>query len=158
MTDDTMIDALPPATENAESGSGFLNAPWPVAAIELLSAKWKKGVSARAIAELLCDLGHPATKNSVLGKARRLGLGVHDNAIWTKDTLRIKPKPIVGMVNDKGCRWPIGDPGQKGFRFCEDAGVVPGKPYCELHAKIAYRKPEPHEAVPGVKRRVAVMA
>jgi GcrA cell cycle regulator len=35
------------------------------------------------------------------------------------------------------CCWPIGEPGTKGFRFCDEVSV-PGKPYCEEHVKLAY--------------------
>ena len=35
------------------------------------------------------------------------------------------------------CCWPIGEPGTKTFRFCDDLSM-PGKPYCDEHAKIAY--------------------
>jgi GcrA cell cycle regulator len=37
------------------------------------------------------------------------------------------------------CCWPIGEPGTKAFRFCDDRSE-PGKPYCEDHAKLAYVK------------------
>ena len=37
------------------------------------------------------------------------------------------------------CCWPIGEPGSKGFRFC-DAATVPGKPYCATHTGRAYVK------------------
>ena len=35
------------------------------------------------------------------------------------------------------CQWPIGDPQEKEFRFC-DALTVEGKPYCQEHCDIAY--------------------
>jgi GcrA cell cycle regulator len=35
------------------------------------------------------------------------------------------------------CCWPIGEPGKPSFHFC-NASSVPGKPYCEDHAAIAY--------------------
>jgi GcrA cell cycle regulator len=35
------------------------------------------------------------------------------------------------------CCWPIGEPGTKTFRFCDDRSVA-GKPYCDEHAKLAY--------------------
>ncbi|MBV9655805.1 MAG: GcrA cell cycle regulator [Acetobacteraceae bacterium] len=35
------------------------------------------------------------------------------------------------------CCWPVGEPGSKSFHFCCDDSV-PGKPYCEEHAKLAY--------------------
>jgi len=37
------------------------------------------------------------------------------------------------------CCWPIGEPGTRGFRFCDDPSE-PGKPYCADHAKLAYVK------------------
>jgi GcrA cell cycle regulator len=37
------------------------------------------------------------------------------------------------------CCWPIGEPGTKTFRFCDDTSM-PGKPYCDEHAKLAYVK------------------
>ena len=37
------------------------------------------------------------------------------------------------------CCWPIGEPGTRSFRFCDEASVG-GKPYCEQHAALAYVK------------------
>jgi GcrA cell cycle regulator len=37
------------------------------------------------------------------------------------------------------CCWPIGEPGTKSFRFC-DQDAVSGKPYCAEHAQLAYVK------------------
>lgn len=45
-----------------------------------------------------------------------------------------KPRPSAP------CCWPIGEPGTRGFRFC-DAPAPGGKPYCAEHAKLAYEKP-----------------
>ncbi|MCZ8149333.1 MAG: GcrA cell cycle regulator [Roseomonas sp.] len=39
----------------------------------------------------------------------------------------------------KSCCWPIGEPGQPGFRFCTAAALT-GKPYCTEHAAVAYVK------------------
>jgi GcrA cell cycle regulator len=39
------------------------------------------------------------------------------------------------------CCWPLGEPGRPGFRFC-DAPAVPGRPYCDAHARLAYAKPD----------------
>jgi GcrA cell cycle regulator len=52
---------------------------------------------------------------------------------------RIQPvaaRPYGRIVT---CCWPIGEPGTKTFRFCDDRSE-PGKPYCEDHAKLAYVK------------------
>ena len=37
------------------------------------------------------------------------------------------------------CCWPIGEPGTRAFRFCDDDSVG-GKPYCEQHSALAYVK------------------
>ena len=38
----------------------------------------------------------------------------------------------------QSCRWPSGEPGQAGFHFRGEP-AEPGKPYCALHCKRAYR-------------------
>ncbi|OUJ12830.1 GcrA family cell cycle regulator [Acetobacter okinawensis] len=56
-----------------------------------------------------------------------------------------KPKTLLRSISDPepqkrrgpACCWPIGDPGTPGFHFC-GATPIPGKPYCEEHAQIAY--------------------
>lgn len=35
------------------------------------------------------------------------------------------------------CCWPIGEPGDRAFRFC-DGVAEPSRPYCADHCKIAY--------------------
>ena len=47
--------------------------------------------------------------------------------------------PALARRPAPSCCWPIGDPGTKAFRFCDDASR-PGKPYCDEHAKLAYVK------------------
>jgi len=48
-------------------------------------------------------------------------------------------RPIQARRPVASCCWPIGEPGTKTFRFCDDA-AMPGKPYCDGHAKLAYVK------------------
>jgi GcrA cell cycle regulator len=50
----------------------------------------------------------------------------------------ISPPPMMRR-SAPACCWPIGEPGRKDFRFCDDVSA-PGKPYCEDHAKLAYVK------------------
>jgi GcrA cell cycle regulator len=45
--------------------------------------------------------------------------------------------PVPTRRSAPSCCWPIGDPGTKAFRFCDDSSL-PGKPYCDEHAKLAY--------------------
>ena len=41
------------------------------------------------------------------------------------------------MHTFSSCQWPIGDPQEKDFHFCE-ADTVAGKPYCQSHCDVAY--------------------
>jgi GcrA cell cycle regulator len=59
---------------------------------------------------------------------------------------RERPVPVLRAVylprhgaRSTPCCWPIGEPGTKTFRFC-DVGAIPGKPYCDEHAALAYVK------------------
>ena len=47
------------------------------------------------------------------------------------------PSPRVGRGTP--CCWPIGTPGRPDFHFCDQASL-PGKPYCQPHAELAYVK------------------
>jgi GcrA cell cycle regulator len=49
----------------------------------------------------------------------------------------VRPFPRFNAA--KSCCWPIGEPGQPGFRFCT-AEAMGGKPYCAEHAAVAYVK------------------
>ncbi|HSR71027.1 MAG TPA: GcrA family cell cycle regulator [Kiloniellales bacterium] len=53
-----------------------------------------------------------------------------------------KPEPaphLAARRDGRGpnCLWPIGDPGEPDFHFCE-APAVEGKPYCPTHCARAY--------------------
>jgi hypothetical protein len=50
------------------------------------------------------------------------------------------------------CRWPIGHPGEKGFRFC-DAATSAGRVYCAKHAEIAFTKPSGRTALARSTKR-----
>jgi GcrA cell cycle regulator len=54
----------------------------------------------------------------------------------------VRPAPLPPAARSARfhpCCWPIGEPGTKGFRFC-DAEATAGKPYCSEHAQLAYVK------------------
>jgi GcrA cell cycle regulator len=44
-------------------------------------------------------------------------------------------------LGENDCRWPIGDPQEADFHFC-NGRKVPGLAYCEHHARRAYQPPE----------------
>jgi len=43
----------------------------------------------------------------------------------------------VADLEANDCRWPIGDPGDRDFHFC-NRKQHPGLPYCEHHVRVAY--------------------
>nr|WP_294563484.1 GcrA family cell cycle regulator [uncultured Rhodopila sp.] len=47
------------------------------------------------------------------------------------------PPSVQPRRSAAACCWPIGEPGTKTFRFCDDSSL-PGKPYCDEHARLAY--------------------
>lgn len=83
--------------------------------------------------------GKPLSRIAIIGllsrNARYLPPHLRPNAKpTTKPALRADVKNF-----SKRCQWPIGHPGKPGFHFCGDENVVPGKPYCAAHCRIAYR-------------------
>ena len=112
---------------------------WTAERVELLKELWGEGLSARQIAE---TLGY-VTRNAVIGKAHRLGLS----------TRSVPSKPTIAMLNpvtDRLCQWPIGNPGEAGFRFCGQQ-AEPGRPYCGQHCSMAYRQTSDSSANEKVK-------
>lgn len=52
------------------------------------------------------------------------------------------PKPAprrVASGGTKACMWPLGDPKEQNFHFCE-APAEPGRPYCAEHCSQAYQR------------------
>ncbi|MDC3024264.1 GcrA family cell cycle regulator [Alphaproteobacteria bacterium] len=112
---------------------------WTKSKVDKLSSMWAKGVPAREIANKLGNV----SRNAVIGKANRLGL-----------SKKVKEQPsIIGnkevninslIANMKGCKWPIGHPGDEDFYFCGKE-VIPGKPYCAEHCLVAYRRKDSNQ-------------
>jgi len=57
----------------------------------------------------------------------------------------VEARPVFEWRSSAACCWPIGDPGTRTFRFCDDR-AVPGKPYCDEHCSIAYVRRSGQEA------------
>ncbi|HEX3984428.1 MAG TPA: GcrA family cell cycle regulator [Acidisoma sp.] len=136
---------------------------WTEERIEHLKALWTEGLSASHIARVLGGI----SRNAVIGKVHRLGLAGrasaprpervrmamtprHSARAHTPPPPVIEEDPIlmddgsfatVLTINDRMCRWPIGDPSENAFHFC---GHKPksGSPYCEAHARKAYQPPQ----------------
>ena len=74
-------------------------------------------------------LTRPAPARAATPPARPAAPAPQPRAVLT-------PRPFARAMP---CCWPIGEPGTPSFRFC-DAEAVPGRPYCEPHAQLAYVK------------------
>ena len=48
----------------------------------------------------------------------------------------------VESLTESTCKWPIGDPRNEDFHFCGHASLK-APPYCEYHARLAYRSRDP---------------
>jgi GcrA cell cycle regulator len=133
---------------------------WTDERVEQLKNLWTEGLSASQIARALGGV----TRNAVIGKVHRLGLaGRATPARSDRPRLPSVPKmatrtympppPVVEedpvtfedgghvtvlTINDRMCRWPIGDPSENEFHFCGHKPKA-GSPYCEAHARKAYQ-------------------
>lgn len=45
--------------------------------------------------------------------------------------------PVRAYGKTRMCCWPLGEPGTRDFKFCDDP-TLPGKPYCGDHCGLAY--------------------
>ena len=126
---------------------------WTEERVAELQRLWDTGKSASEIGKIL-----GVSKNSVVGKAHRLKLTARPSPIrrgstpkprrkmipvQIKSPVEVAParEPVVPRRQHSGkgpkCLWPIGDPGDPDFHFCEDP-AAPGKPYCATHCERAY--------------------
>lgn len=106
---------------------------WTKSKIDKLSSLWAKGTPAREIAEKLGNV----SRNAVIGKANRLGLS---KKLKEKESVKNKALNVNSLIASmKGCKWPIGHPGDEDFYFCGKE-VISGKPYCGEHCLVAYRR------------------
>jgi hypothetical protein len=94
-------------------------------------------VEERTAAEIAEELG--TTRGAVLGKLDRLSL--LQPAPRQPSAARQRYESIVAAFEqrgDHGCSWPLGSPGEKGFRFCGEERPYTDCSYCEIHASAAY--------------------
>ena len=145
---------------------------WTEERIEQLKSLWTEGLSASHIAKLMGGV----SRNAVIGKVHRLGLSgramvPRPERIRLHGTPRHCPRahlpepPIVEedpviledgsfatvlTINDRMCRWPIGDPAENEFHFCGRKPKL-ASPYCEAHSRKAY---QPHQLRPEKRRAV----
>lgn len=124
---------------------------WTDDRVQVLRDMWGQGCTAREIAE---RLGPGVSRNAVIGKANRLGLSQPTKSSVSRKARRRAPvqkrpdpmpeEPVIGdgatilTLTKSSCRWPIGHPGEEGFKFC-GAGTEDNQPYCPYHARMAYQ-------------------
>lgn len=101
---------------------------WTEERVSELRRLWSAGLSASQIADRLGEV----SRNAVIGKAHRLGLKGRPSPIR-------RQTPTMTALQENMCRWPIGTPGQPGFRFCGQPTAA-GRPYCGTHCTVAYQK------------------
>ena len=137
---------------------------WTKENIEFLQKHWGT-CTAREISE---KMGAGFTRNSIIGKASRLGLSakiktrkaasnqnlennLDENNAKTKKSRRSKFKSLIiekdfepenpkqlEELDDNTCKWPINHPDQKDFYFCGRSSLKDFS-YCKLHLLYAYQ-------------------
>jgi GcrA cell cycle regulator len=103
---------------------------WTPERVDQLTSLWDLGLPA---AEIGRRMG--LTKNAVIGKVHRIALSPR--------VVTVLPPPKKHAFDFAGpkCLWPHGDPDSEDFHLC-GAEPVPGKPYCAVHAAVAYVRPK----------------
>ena len=137
---------------------------WTNERVEFLRQNWGKH-TARELAE---KMGTGFTRNSIIGKASRLGLSAKiktraatsnesfDHALDDKNSKlkksrRTKFKSLIiekdfepenpkqlEELSDNDCKYPIGHPNEKDFYFCGRSSLKDFS-YCKLHLLYSYQ-------------------
>ena len=137
---------------------------WTKENIEFLQKYWGT-CTAREISE---KMGGGFTRNSIIGKASRLGLSAKiktrtaaTNKSFDESLLKKNNTPRKGRKNrfksliiekdfepenpkqleeldENSCKWPIGHPNEKSFYFCGRSSLKDFS-YCKLHLLYAYQ-------------------
>ncbi|NJO34354.1 MAG: hypothetical protein HC869_15720 [Rhodospirillales bacterium] len=61
----------------------------------------------------------------------------------------LKKRKTITTLERDDCRWPVGDPRSADFHFC-GAKALAGRPYCELHWRMAFMPARPRTTSPNV--------
>ena len=137
---------------------------WTPETVELLKKLWGTGKTASQIAEIIGGI----TRNSVIGKAHRLGLPSKIKKRVSLNSRNEKlsnnsSKPISKIsrrnkfrslliekdfepenpkqleeLDENSCKWPIGHPNESSFYFCGRTSLKDFS-YCKLHLLYAFQ-------------------
>ncbi|MBI1326781.1 MAG: gcrA cell cycle regulator family protein [Alphaproteobacteria bacterium] len=138
---------------------------WTDERIALLKKLWGEGKTAAEIAKTLGDVTRNAVigKAHRLKLASRISPIQQNKKPRAEKVAKLgakkprEPRPVsapriniddIKILNGTGvtlleltesmCRWPVGDPKSKDFRYC-GCSSVPGLPYCPDHARAAFQ-------------------
>lgn len=113
---------------------------WTESEIGYLKNQWRKKTPVNEIAKIL-----RRSKNSVIGKASRLGLErrakpTAQYRVTVRKRIEAEKPRVAGKtmadLKPNECRWPSGD--MPDLVFCGDK-CVQGRSYCTKHLEMAYR-------------------
>jgi hypothetical protein len=108
-----------------------------------------KNLSYEDIAKLMtAEFGMPFTKNSCIGKGRRIGLAVrapkafHMGPIQPQLLVRKKGEPVtIEQLRYGDCRWPLGNTADRPpYMYCGKPAASPGCSWCREHAKKVFSR------------------
>lgn len=111
---------------------------WTIGETSALSAMLSLGVAYARIGAAL-----NRTKNSAIGRARRLGFtGPRSRGPRGSEPPTFDERMATrNIFPERGhCIFPVGHPGEADFHFC-GAEAKPLSPYCSAHHKLTYHHP-----------------
>ena len=81
----------------------------------------------------------PAPAKPAVEPANDPGTPADDAAAAEDDVIVPIPRRLkLTELNERTCKWPIGDPMHDDFHFCGNEADE-GRPYCEYHSNIAFQ-------------------
>ncbi|MDE2738147.1 MAG: hypothetical protein OXH47_01340 [Paracoccaceae bacterium] len=131
---------------------------WTTQQVNKAVNMWKEGKTATEISNKISK-----SRNAVIGKLNRLGVQKPNSNVTNETSLdkdenkATQDKQLNGQsagnlqetqledrrlsllyLNEKTCRWPIGDPSTKNFWFCGKPTLL-NKGYCAQHSELAFQ-------------------
>jgi GcrA cell cycle regulator len=86
-------------------------------------------------------VARPAIRgNTALAQAFAYDYDVEVEPAHVENVVPIGQRRTLLELNERTCRWPVGDPATSEFYFC-GGNAVTGLPYCAYHSRIAYQPP-----------------